>query len=234
MGFEATSVNGKSAYTPICNVPPGRYFEIMQTRTRKVSQRRREFLRNSGAVPSTLLMLALAKADESRAATISATPACPGNPDATPPQTAGPFFLPRSPLRTSLFGPGIGGRRVLLTGQVLTTQCVPVPGALLDFWQADASGAYDVRGYRLRGHQFADREGRYRLETIVAGPYPGRTRHFHVTVQAPSGRPLTTQLYFPREPRNLHDGHFDPRLLMSIDSGSGRYDFLAHYDFVLA
>jgi protocatechuate 3,4-dioxygenase beta subunit len=199
-----------------------------------VNQTRREFLRKSGAVPSTLLLLTLAEADESRAATIPPTPACPGNPEATPPQTAGPFFLPRSPLRTSLLGPGIGGRRVLLTGRVLTTRCLPVPGALLDFWQADAAGVYDVRGYRLRGHQFADREGRYRVETIVAGLYPGRTRHIHVIVQAPNGRPVTTQLYFPREPRNVHDGHFDRRLLMSIDLGSGGYDFVARYDFVLA
>src|SRR3712207_6926313 len=47
------------------------------------------------------------------------------------------------------------------------TRCRPVAGALLDFWQADARGEYDNSGFRLRGHQFADSRGRYRLRTVV-------------------------------------------------------------------
>ena len=60
-------------------------------------------------------------------------------------------------------------------------------------------GNYDNVGFRLRGHQFTDAEGRYPLQTIVPGLYPGRTRHIHVKVQAPNGPILTTQLYFPNE-----------------------------------
>ncbi len=41
------------------------------------------------------------------------------------------------------------------------------------------------------------RQGRYTLETIVPGEYPGRTQHIHVKVQAPNGPILTTQIYFP-------------------------------------
>ena len=43
--------------------------------------------------------------------------------------------------------------RVGVAGIVLGTDCKPIDRALLDFWQADASGVYDNRGYRLRGHQ---------------------------------------------------------------------------------
>ena len=86
--------------------------------------------------------------------------------------------------------------------------------ALLDFWQADAGGVYDNAGYRLRGHQFTDARGRYRLETVVPGLYPGRTRHIHVKVQAPRKPMLTTQLYFPSEPRNASDSIFDASLLL--------------------
>ena len=79
----------------------------------------------------------------------------------------------------------------------------------------------DNAGYRLRGHQFTDQDGRFTLQTIVPGLYPGRTRHIHVKVQAPNGRVLTTQLYFPGEARNASDGIFSTELLMAIEDATG-------------
>jgi protocatechuate 3,4-dioxygenase beta subunit len=156
------------------------------------------------------------------------TPACAGPNDITPPQTAGPFYKPRSPERRSLLEPGIQGSKIILEGQIRSTQCKPVQGALIDFWQADGNGVYDNAGYRLRGHQYADASGRYRLETIVPGVYPGRTRHYHVRVQAPNRPALTTQLYFPGEPANNRDFIFNPKLVIAL-TGSSRADF----DFIL-
>jgi protocatechuate 3,4-dioxygenase beta subunit len=102
-----------------------------------------------------------------------------------------------------------------------------VPHALLDFWHADESGDYDNQGFRYRGHQFTDAEGRYRLETIVPAEYPGRARHIHVKVQRPGGRILTTQLYFPNNPTNERDGIFQPELVMRMATrGQGLFDFL--------
>jgi protocatechuate 3,4-dioxygenase beta subunit len=106
-----------------------------------------------------------------------------------------------------------------------------VPGALLDFWHADPSGTYDNRGWRFRGHQFADAAGQYVLETLAPGLYPGRTRHIHVKVQAPGGPVLTTQLYFPGEPMNERDGLYRADLLMATETGAGA--LLARFDFVL-
>jgi protocatechuate 3,4-dioxygenase beta subunit len=124
------------------------------------------------------------------------------------------------------------GTPLLLTGDVVDTSCRPVRGALLDFWQADADGRYDNSGFTLRGHQFADGRGRYGLRTIVPGLYPGRTRHIHVKVQRPHGDVLTTQLYFPGEPRNRSDSIFDDSLVMDIRrAGAGRR---ARFRFVLA
>jgi len=102
---------------------------------------------------------------------------------------------------------------------VFARDCRPVTGALLDFWQADRDGEYDNVGFRLRGHQFTDGAGRYRLETVVPGLYPGRTRHIHVRVQAPEGRILTTQLFFPGEPRNRNDFVFRPDLVVAMKQG---------------
>ncbi len=103
----------------------------------------------------------------------------------TPSVTEGPFYKRGSPARASLVEPGMPGTRITVAGYVLSTQCRPIAGAWLDFWQADGRGQYDVAGYRLRGHQFTNASGAFSLETILPGLYPGRTRHLHVKVRAP-------------------------------------------------
>jgi protocatechuate 3,4-dioxygenase beta subunit len=159
--------------------------------------------------------------------TLAPTPACDDGDDPTPEQTEGPYFSPNSPERTSLREDGVDGTPFFLTGAVLGTDCTPISGALLDFWHADDAGEYDNEGYRLRGHQFTDANGAYRLETIVPALYTARTRHIHVKAQRSGGSVLTTQLYFPDEPGNESDGLFDPALLMSVpSSGSARFDFV--------
>jgi protocatechuate 3,4-dioxygenase beta subunit len=156
------------------------------------------------------------------------TPACDDGDDPTPAQTEGPYFTPNSPERASLLEAGMAGDRLTVAGTVLATDCRPLRRALLDFWQADADGRYDNQGYRLRGHQFTDTDGRFRLDTVVPGRYPGRTRHIHVKVQAPDGPVLTTQLYFPGEPANAGDGIFREELLLTMDG-----DRQASFTFVL-
>jgi protocatechuate 3,4-dioxygenase beta subunit len=142
----------------------------------------------------------------------------------TPRQTEGPFFKPSTPERASL----AASPTLILSGRVLDGKCHPVPHALLDFWHADETGEYDNSGFRFRGHQFTDAEGRYRLETILPGSYPGRTRHIHVKVQGRGGPVLTTQLYFPGEPRNARDGLFRGELLVSVEKpGLATFDFVA-------
>jgi protocatechuate 3,4-dioxygenase beta subunit len=144
----------------------------------------------------------------------------------TPRQTEGPFFTPNSPKRTSLVESS-SAPRFLLTGTVLTAQCKPVPNALLDFWHADERGEYDNKGFRYRGHQHADAQGRFRLETVLPAEYPGRARHFHVKVQAPGGRILTTQLYFPGDSSNARDFLYRPELTMKAPKrGEGSFDFV--------
>jgi protocatechuate 3,4-dioxygenase beta subunit len=149
--------------------------------------------------------------------------------DETPAQTEGPFYTPDTPQRTSFLEDG-PGTKIILTGRVLTTDCQPIAGAILDFWHADDSGTYDNTGYLFRGHQFAGADGRFQLETILPGLYPGRTRHFHVKVQGPETALLTTQLYFPGEPANASDGIFNAALLMetqeTADTLTGLFDFV--------
>ncbi len=151
----------------------------------------------------------------------------------TPEQTEGPYFKVGSPERASLLDAGTVGTRITLTGWVVTGGCRPVPGAVLDFWQANEAGQYDNIGYAMRGHVIADAQGRYTIETILPGIYPGRTRHIHVKIQAPGKSLLTTQLYFPEDSaRNKSDGIYDARLLVTwLGSTTPR---VARYDFVLS
>ena len=123
------------------------------------------------------------------------------------------------------------GTRLIVVGYVLDSNCQPLPNAWLDFWQADANGIYDNAGYTLRGHQFTDAQGRYYLETVVPGEYPGRTEHIHVKVQPNGGSTLTSQLYFPDSSANTRDGIFDPSLIVQIEE---RPDYLlAYFNFVI-
>jgi protocatechuate 3,4-dioxygenase beta subunit len=158
------------------------------------------------------------------------TPACAERGKATIRQTEGPFFKPRSPERSDLIEPGAKGRIVELSGLVLTRSCQPVAGALVDLWHADDEGEYDNRGNRYRGHLFTDADGRYRFRTVMPAVYEGRTRHYHVKVQAPRRSVFTTQLYFPDEPENRHDALFRKELLMRVAASgnalSGRFDFV--------
>ena len=126
------------------------------------------------------------------------TPSCSAFTQA---QTEGPYYKPDTPQRNSLFEEGMSGTRLVLVGYVLDQNCQPLPNAWLDFWQADAMGEYDNSGYRLRGHQFTDAQGRYYLVTILPGLYSSRPiEHIHVKVRPEGGQEITSQLYFPQQP----------------------------------
>jgi len=191
--------------------------------------KRRKFLTAGAALPVALASGTFTVGTLAPRTVLAATPECGDDP--TPRQTAGPFFKPNSPSRGSLVEAGESGDVMLLAGRVLSTSCKPVAGALIDFWHCDAKGNYDNRGYHYRGHQYADADGGFSLETLVPGLYPGRTRHIHVIVQAPNRRPVTTQLYFPGERLNERDFIFNPALLLNVEDQSK--PMRTQFDFVL-
>lgn len=167
-----------------------------------------------------------------QAALLPPTPSCDGSPAPTIASTAGPFYTPDTPSKRD-FQADAPGEPLTLAGHVLDRRCRPVAGAFVDLWHADAHGAYDNAGYRLRGHLLTDAQGRYQFETIIPGRYGRRTPHYHVKVKPPGeARMLTTQLYFPGEAANQGDFLFDPRLLMAVQARSN--GAFARFDFILA
>jgi protocatechuate 3,4-dioxygenase beta subunit len=181
----------------------------------------------AGACAGLLLPARLARAQD-----LTPTPACHDGDPPTRPEIEGPYFKASSPLRSDLREPGIAGRPVDLSGVVLTRACRPVAGVLFELWHADDRGEYDNAGFRLRGHVSTDAQGRYAFRTIFPGLYPGRTRHYHIKVQAPNRPVLTTQLYFPDEPRNRRDSFFHDELVMKVAAADDA--LRARFDVVLA
>ncbi len=127
---------------------------------------------------------------------LALTPECDDGDDTTPPQMEGPYFKPNSPRRTSLVTTGTPGVPLTVSGYVFGRACRPVSGPCSTSGRRTRAGLRHGR-FDFRGHQFTGADGSFSLTTIVPGLYPGRTRHIHVKAQAPGGRILTTQLYFP-------------------------------------
>jgi catechol 1,2-dioxygenase len=133
----------------------------------------------------------------------------------------GPFYLPGAPVLQAPYElphrPGEKGERLLITGRVLSAGGTPLPGAMLDVWQADADGLYSgfsqIPAGMLRGKVITDTGGRFELRTIAPGPYmvphdgpfgrllaacgwhPWRPAHIHLIVSADEHEQLITQLY---------------------------------------
>ena len=164
---------------------------------------------------------------------LAQTPSCDGK--TTPRQIEGPFYTPQTPRRSKLVD-GLQGETLVLEGRVLSTTCQPLANAIVDLWSCDAAGEYDNSGFKLRGHQITDAQGRFRFETLMPGSYGNssfqRTPHLHVKVQGPGTPLLTTQLYFSDQPLNQRDSFFNPALLVKIEK-KVQQPKLALFDFVV-
>lgn len=149
-----------------------------------------------------------------------------------PENIEGPYYKEGSPQRTTISDENTQGTPLALTGTVMDENCNPIANAWIDFWQTDGNGNYDNEGYRLRGHQYTDTSGKYMLNTVIPGDYPGRTPHIHVKMKVQeNSQIITTQLYIPNVPKNNSDTLFNEATLIDIkDSTIG---VRATYDFII-
>ncbi len=132
----------------------------------------------------------------------------------TPPNDLGPFYKRLAPLTNVLRAPGDPGMPLSVSGQVLDTRGEVLANAMIEVWQADNAGHYDIDGYRYRGKLTVDHAGQYRFESVIPGHYPDRVcQHVHYLVTAPGHKPLVTELYFSTD--SVFDG--DPQKNYSRD-----------------
>jgi protocatechuate 3,4-dioxygenase beta subunit len=110
------------------------------------------------------------------------------------------------------------GPRIVVHGRLLDERARPVPGALIEVWQANAGGRYRHKkdsylapldpNFGGCGRCITDEEGRYEFRTIQPGAYPWpngvndwRPMHIHFSVFGPSfAQRLITQMYFEGDP----------------------------------
>jgi protocatechuate 3,4-dioxygenase beta subunit len=149
------------------------------------------------------------------------------------------------------------GERIVVSGRVLGLDGRPVPGTLIEIWQANAAGRYRHVNDRHpapldpnftgAGRCLTDAEGRYRFVTVKPGAYPWRNHpnawrpaHIHLSVfgRAFTDR-LVTQMYFPGDPLFSADPIFqsvrDPaarrRLVSTFDWDTTTPEWALGYSF---
>jgi hydroxyquinol 1,2-dioxygenase len=125
-------------------------------------------------------------------------------PGATESTVFGPFFIEGSPAfeNGDDLANGAPGMPCFMSGVVRSTDGEPVPGALLDIWQADEDGFYDVQYEGLdeargRGHLHSDDDGRYWFWTVQPEAYP-------IPTDGPVGSMLAATSRSPMRPAHVH------------------------------
>jgi protocatechuate 3,4-dioxygenase beta subunit len=145
----------------------------------------------------------------------------------TPAQTEGPFYpiTPQSDKDWDLTQVAGNtqkalGEEIIIVGQVTSGDCQPLPGTLVEIWQACNSGKYNHPNdpntapldphFQYWGKALTNEEGIYLFKTILPGAYPAtanwiRPPHIHYKVHKWGFNELTTQLYFSGQDYNASD-----------------------------
>jgi protocatechuate 3,4-dioxygenase beta subunit len=150
----------------------------------------------------------------------------------TPTQTEGPFY-PETSIEKQLFSDTdliqkLGGhefakgQQTTITGTVRDRSGRPLNGAVVEIWQACATGRYNHsrdnknpslldNNFQFWGRAITAEDGKYSFKTIIPGKYPGRTgRHIHYRIDAGGFKRLSTQCYFSDFGEdNMRDGIYN-------------------------
>jgi protocatechuate 3,4-dioxygenase beta subunit len=149
------------------------------------------------------------------------------------------------------------GERIIVHGRVLDEHGRPVPGALVEIWQANSAGRYVHENDRHdapldpnftgAGRVATDADGAYSFTTVKPGAYPWRNHpnawrpaHIHFSLfGAGFVSRLVTQMYFPGDPLFPFDPIFNSipdvaarrRLVADFDIGATRPEWALGYRF---
>jgi protocatechuate 3,4-dioxygenase beta subunit len=119
----------------------------------------------------------------------------------TPAAELGPFYKRLAPSNSAMRAPGDPGMPLVVTGQVFSSRGGLIPSAIVEIWQTNHEGLYDLDGYHYRTKLTTPADGKYEFSSVMPGHYPARVcQHIHYAVTAPGYRPLVTQLYFATDP----------------------------------
>jgi protocatechuate 3,4-dioxygenase beta subunit len=176
--------------------------------------------------------------------------------EATAPRFDARWYAPHADLSV-VEGKTAMGERIIVAGRVTDENGRPVPRAMVEVWQANASGRYhharDQHDAPLdphfegRGRVFTDEDGAYRFTTIRPGAYPWRNpgpgwrpQHIHFGLHGNGfAQRLVTQMYFPGDPLLAFDAVFQgggdaaarARLVAVLDPALMQPDWALGYRF---
>ena len=154
----------------------------------------------------------------------------------------GPFYRPGAPDLSMWadIAAGLPGEPAYLSGRVLDIDGRPIAGAVLDVWQTDSEGMYDVQrpggdAAYARGRFTTGADGRYGVRTVkpvsyaiptdgpvgvmlsAMGRHPFRPAHVHLIVSAPGFAPVTTHLFVAGDPYLDSDAVFAVKQSLIVD-----------------
>jgi len=173
----------------------------------------------------------------------------------------GPFYAAGSPEREfgeSMLQDEDPGDRVVVRGTVTAPDGTPLAGVVLDCWQSNTDGYYQVQEldgqslYNLRGIYRSDDEGRYEIRTVRPGKYPiphdgpvgqllkannrgwMRPGHLHTWVKHPGYKELITHIFDRKSDHLYDDAVFGVRESLIVDfTPDENGELSATFDFVL-
>ena len=177
----------------------------------------------------------------------------------------GPFFVEGAPQveNGADIANGAKGVPCLVSGQVRGLDGTPIADAVIDVWQSDEDGFYDVQyngeahahEHRARAQLRSDAEGRYRFRSILAhhypiphdgpvgklldalGRHPWRPAHLHFMISAPGYQKLVTHVFRAGGQYLDSDAVFGVRSSLIADwvehKRDGETSYTLDYDFVL-
>lgn len=162
---------------------------------------------------------------------------------ATETTVLGPFHVDGAPYLDNGANISLDGKGepMVVTGQITDTEGKPIAGALLDVWQANDEGFYDVQqkgiqpDMNLRGMFTTDADGRYWFRSAkpkfypipddgpvgkmlaALGRHPYRPAHIHFIVGAKGFSPITTHCFVPGDPYLASDAVFGVKESLIVD-----------------
>lgn len=181
-----------------------------------------------------------------------------GGGNSTESTVLGPFYVegaPELPMGASIVKPGTPGAPCEVTGTIRDAKGCPVAGALIDVWQAQGDGRYDVQkpdgaNARARFRTAADGEYAFRCVKPVSYPvphdgpvgrmllatarHPMRPGHLHFKIAAPACETLVTHLFVKGDKYLDSDAVFGVKRSLIVEFRRNRAGgYAACYDFVL-
>ncbi len=107
------------------------------------------------------------------------------------------------------------GEIIFIQGSLTDSFNVPIMGAVIEIWQANAAGKYHTllepdseyidKYFSMSGRAVSDNLGNYHFITIMPGSAAGRAPHINFNIYHPKFGKLETEMYFEDHPYNKTD-----------------------------